>query len=141
MKQKIEYLKVKLALGSVSLVIGLLAANFALFNWIERTDLYYLLGNYARYLCAYGGFAAMIFGAMLINDFLVFRTSIAIKHATRPSKVDSDYQRICARLAWLLAEDLRKSSSRKSTSREPELTLHDFFLEEEKEKEVVAQTT
>jgi hypothetical protein len=136
MKQKIEYVKVKLALGSVSLVIGLLAANFALFNWIERTDLYYLLGNYARYLCAYGGFAAMIFGALLINDFLVFRTSIAIKRTNRPSKVDSDYHRILARTAWLLAEDLRKSSSR-----EPELTLNDFFLEEEKEKEVVAQTT
>jgi hypothetical protein len=131
MKQKLEYLKVKLALGSVSLVIGLLAANFALFNWIERTGLHYLMGNYARYLCAYGGFTAMIFGAMLINDFLVFRTSIASKPATKPSKVDSGYQRIRSRT---LAEDLGKSNSR-----EPELTLYDFFLEEEKGKEVVAQ--
>ena len=120
-----EYLKVKLALGSVSLVIGLLAANFALFNWVERTDLYYLLGNYARYFCAYGGFAAMIFGAMLINDFFVFSNLAAIKPATRPSKMDSDYQRVHAHA---LAEDLRKSNSR-----EPELTLHDFFLETEEE--------
>lgn len=120
----------KLALGCVSLVIGLLAANLALFNWIEGTDLYYLLGNYARYVCAYGGFAAMIFGAMVVNDFFVLRNLTAIKPATRSSKIDSDYQRIRART---LAEDHRKSSSR-----EPELTLPDFFLEEEKEKEVVA---
>jgi hypothetical protein len=136
MRQKIEYLKVKLALGSVSLVIGLLAANLALFNWIERTDLYFLLGNYARYVCAYGGFAAMIFGAMLINDFLVLRTSITIKRSTR--WITSAWS-IRAKIALLLAEDLRKSSSRKSTPRKPELTLSDFFLETEEEREVVAQ--
>ena len=80
MKQKIEYLKVKLALGSVSLVAGLLAANLVLFNWMEQTNLHYALGNYARYACAYGGFAAMIFGAMLINDFLIFRNAEVIKY-------------------------------------------------------------
>jgi hypothetical protein len=131
MKQKIEYLKVKLALGCISLTAGLLAANLALFQWNEPAGRYYLLGDYARYACAYGGFAAMILGAMLVNDFFVFRNLTAIKPATRPSKVDSDYQRIRARA---LAEDLRKSSSR-----EPELTLPGFFLEEEKEKAVVAQ--
>jgi hypothetical protein len=61
----------RLILGVVSLGIGLFAANVALFNWIERAGLSYLLANSARYVCAYGGFGAMIFGAMLINDFLV----------------------------------------------------------------------
>jgi hypothetical protein len=121
MKQKTEYLKVKLALGSVSLVIGILAANFALFNWIERTGLYYLLGNYARYVCAYGGFAAMIFGAMLINDFLVFRTSIAIKRACYARLIARAWL-IRARTEWLLARDNRKY----------------FSLETEEEREVVA---
>lgn len=63
----------RLILGVVSLGIGFFAANLALFNWIERTGLSYLLANYARYVCAYGGFGAMIFGAMLVNDFIVRR--------------------------------------------------------------------
>jgi len=74
MNQKNEYLKIKLILGIVSIVIGLLAANIALFNWIEETTFHYLLGDYARYVCAYSGFAAMIFGAMLVNDFIVLRS-------------------------------------------------------------------
>lgn len=73
MKQKFSYLEIRFVLGLVTLVVGLLAANLALFHWVERTGLYYLLGVYARYLCAYRGFAAMIFGAMLINDFWVLR--------------------------------------------------------------------
>ena len=75
MEEGIRYLKVKLVLGLVTLVVGLLAANLALFHWVERTGLYYVLGNSARYVCAYGGFAAIIFGAMLINDF-VFRNHV-----------------------------------------------------------------
>lgn len=66
--QGIAYLKVRFVLGLVTLLIGILAANLALFHLVERTGLYY-----ARYVCAFGGFAAMIFGAMLINDFLVLR--------------------------------------------------------------------
>ena len=69
----------RLILGVVSLVVGLFAANLALFNWIERTGLNYLLANYARYVCAYGGFGAMIFGAMLVNDFLARRESVRKK--------------------------------------------------------------
>jgi hypothetical protein len=85
MKQRIKHVKVKLALGSVSLVTGLLAANLALLNWIERTGFYYLLGDYARYVCAYRGFAAMIFGTMLINDFLILRNSVAVGHDKDPT--------------------------------------------------------
>lgn len=64
----------RLVLGLVSLIVGLLAANFSLFHWVERTSLHYLFANYARYVCAYGGFAAMIFGSMLVNDFLAARS-------------------------------------------------------------------
>ena len=113
MKQKSQYQKVRLALGCISLVTGLLAANFALFNWIVKTDLYYSLGNYSRYLCAYAGFAAMIFGAMMINDFIVFRNSIAIKRTTL-QLLAGDLRKLL-----LLVEDLRKSSSTKSTVRKP----------------------
>ena len=73
MRQDVQHLEKRLLLGVVSLGVGLFAANLALFNWIERTGLSYLLANYARYVCAYGGFGAMIFGAMLVNDFLVRR--------------------------------------------------------------------
>jgi hypothetical protein len=73
-KDKILQLRVKLILGLITLVVGILASNLALFQWVERIGLNYLLGYYARYICAYGGFTAMIFGAMLINDFLVLRS-------------------------------------------------------------------
>jgi len=72
-KGKRSYLKIRLILGLTTIIIGLWAANLALFHWVERTGLQYLLGAYARYVCAYGGFAAMIFGGMLINDCLVSR--------------------------------------------------------------------
>jgi len=81
MKQKFSFLRTKFVLGLVTLVIGLIAANLVLFQWVERIGLYYLLGDSASYLCAYGGFAAMIFGAMLINDFLVLRNILKGKYA------------------------------------------------------------
>ena len=68
------YLKVRLALGCITLVVGLLAANLALFGWHQHGDLFYLLGEGAHYACAYGGFASIIFGSMLINDFLILRS-------------------------------------------------------------------
>ena len=68
------YLKVRLSLGCVSLFVGLLAANLALFGWQQSEDIFYLLGEGAHYACAYGGFAAIILGSMLINDFLVMRS-------------------------------------------------------------------
>ena len=71
----------RLILGVVSLGVGFFAANVALFNWIERTGLSYLLANYARYVCAFGGFGAMIFGAMLVNDFLVRRELLKKEHS------------------------------------------------------------
>lgn len=67
------YLKVRLSLGCISLVVGLFAANLALFGWRQSSGFFYLLGEGAHYACAYGGFAAMILGSMLINDFLILR--------------------------------------------------------------------
>ena len=67
-RQATEYLKVKFALGMLSLVVGFIGASIALFQWVERAGIQYLLGNYARYVLGFGGFAAMIFGAMLVND-------------------------------------------------------------------------
>jgi len=54
--------------------VGLLAANFALFGWQQPEGFFYLLGEGAHYACAYGGFAAIILGSMLINDFLILRS-------------------------------------------------------------------
>ena len=68
MIEETGYLKVKFALGVLSLVVGFIGASIALFQWVERTGIQYLLGNYARYVLGFGGFAAMIFGAMLAND-------------------------------------------------------------------------
>lgn len=62
--------KIRLLIGLISVVVGFLAANLALFQWVERAGLHYLLGPYARYVCAYGGFFAMIFGAALTADFI-----------------------------------------------------------------------
>ena len=71
MGQEIEYLEVKFALGSITLIVGFIGASIALFQWIERTGAQYLFGDYSRYVLGFGGFAAMIFGAMLINDVWV----------------------------------------------------------------------
>jgi len=80
-KQRTPYLKIRFALGLVTLVVGFIATNFVLFHWVEHTVIYDPLRDYARYVCAYGGFAAMIFGAMVVNDFLVLRKASKGKHA------------------------------------------------------------
>ena len=75
----------------------------------------------------------MIFGAMLINDFLNLRSSMAKRPTVKPLKVKGAYQKILAKTAWLLAEDLKKSS----------ITYHEittlYNLEKEEEEIVVAQ--
>ncbi|UCH32158.1 MAG: hypothetical protein JSV05_01855 [Candidatus Bathyarchaeota archaeon] len=68
MGQSPKYLEIRIIFGFVTLIVGLLAANLALFHWVEQTGLHYLLGDYARYVCAYGGFMAMIFGATLVSN-------------------------------------------------------------------------
>lgn len=88
MKHRISHARIRLILGAVSLGIGLLTANMALFQWAEQIS---LLGAYARYVCAYGGFGAMIFGALLVNDFFVRmstpkRESVRARPPARSSK-------------------------------------------------------
>lgn len=93
MRHDVQHPEKRLILGVVSLGVGLFAANLALFNWIERTGLSYLLANYARYVCAYGGFGAMIFGAMLVNDFLVRRQSLKRRHPEGEPKTLDDVRK------------------------------------------------
>jgi hypothetical protein len=138
---KASYLKVRLLLGCVSLGVGLLAANLALFGWHNPDGFFYLLGEYAHYACAYGGFAATIFGAMLINDFLVLRNLIndffvlrASIASKRNTKRNATAWLIRARTEWQLCKDFEKYCSM-----EPKLSQLDFFLDTEEELEAVAQ--
>lgn len=91
MRQETEYLKVKFALGSITLVVGLIGATIALFQWVERTGIQHLFGDYSRYVLGFGGFAAMIFGAMLINDAWVLgdvmkgKYELLTNYTTKPS--------------------------------------------------------
>ncbi len=73
MKHKIQYLKVRFYLGSISVLVGLLGATIALFYWVESTGLQYFFGGLTRYVLGFGGFASMIFGALLANDAWVLR--------------------------------------------------------------------
>ena len=124
-----------------------MAANLALFNWSSPNSFfyslgdgfYYLLGEYARYVCAYGGFAATIFGAMLINDFIVLRNLIndffalkAMIASKRNTKRNATAWLIRARIEWQLCVDFKKYCSMV-----PTLSIGDFFVNTEEEAEVV----
>ena len=105
-----KYLKIRMVLGCISLVLGLIAANFALFGWSAPDGGLYFLGEYSRYVCAFGGFAAIIFGSMMINDFFVIRN-----------------------------HDLRRQALwyHETAFEEGKVFLGHFFLTDEGEKEIV----
>lgn len=63
-----QHLRIRFALGTITLIAGLIGGVIALFQWTERIGVYYLFGDYTRYVLGFGSFAAMIFGAILIND-------------------------------------------------------------------------
>ncbi len=109
---KAKYLKIRLVLGCVSLIVGLLAATFALFGWRTPDGFFYFLGEYARYVCAFGGFGAIIFGSMLANDFLVMRNY-----------------------------DLRRQALwyQETVFEEGTVFLGEFFLDDEEEKEIATE--
>ena len=109
---KTAYLKIRLLLGLTSLIIGLLAANLAFFGWINQDGYLYFLGDYARYVCAFGGFASIIFGSMLINDFLITQKQDLIKKSI-----------------WF----------QEAAFEEGKMFLGQFFLDSEEEKEIVKQ--
>jgi hypothetical protein len=126
---KAIYLKVRLLLGTISLSIGLLAANLALFGWHTPDSSLYLLGEYAHYAFAYGGFASIILGSMLINEFLVLKTSIAKKLVNRRK---ATAWLIRARAEWQLANKYFWKFSKESEVIQP-----DFLVDTEEEREVV----
>jgi hypothetical protein len=138
---------VRLFLGIGSLIIGLLATNLAIFGWSSPNSFffslgqsfYYLLGEYARYICAYGGLSSTIFGAMLINDFLVLRNLIDDVFALRASiamkrniKCNATAWLIRARTEWQLCVNFKKYCSM-----EPEVNQNDFFVKTEEGVEVI----
>jgi hypothetical protein len=136
-----SYLKIRLFFGAVSLVIGLLAANLALFGWSSPNGFFYFLGEYARYACAYGGLGAIIFGAMLINEFLVLRNLIndffaltASISSKRNSKRNATAWLIRARTEWQLSIDFKKYCSM-----EPKLSQDDFFVKTEEAMKIFDQ--
>jgi len=73
MRREIGHLEVKFILGFITVIVGFMGASIALFRWVERTGVQHLFGEYSRYVLGFGGFAAMIFGAILINDAWVLR--------------------------------------------------------------------
>ena len=121
-----SYLKFRLILGTVSLIIGLWAVNLTLFGWGKPDGFSYLLGEYARYVCSIAGFSAILFGAMLTKDFFVLKTPIASK---RNIKQNATALLMPSKTEGQLAEDCRKPCSM-----EPQL---DFFLETKEEQEIV----
>ena len=113
----------------------------ALFGWSSPNSSFYFLGESARYVCAYGGFAATIFGAMLINDFIVLRNLIDDFFALRASIISKRNTKrnatawlIRARTEWQLAIDFKKYCSM-----EPKLSQDGFFVKTEEDMEVVGQ--
>ena len=73
-----EYGGVKLILGLASMVIGLPALVFALFDWYQTAQP--LLGIYSRYVCIFGSLGAIIIGASLAQEGIRLRKSVAAKH-------------------------------------------------------------
>ena len=120
------YLKFRLILGAVSLIIGLLAVNLALLGWGNPDGFSYLFGEYSRYVCGIGGFSAIVFGAMLIRDFFILRTLI---ESRRSIERNAAALLMFSKTEWLLAEDCGKPCLMEPRS--------DFFLETNEEPEVV----
>ena len=107
-----KILKIRLLLGAITLAVGLLASSLALFAWRAPDGFLYFLGAYSRYVCAFGGFASIIFGSMLINDFLVTKKN--------------DFK---CKAFWY----------QEAAFEEGKVFLGHFFLESEEEKEVAKQ--
>lgn len=109
------HLTLQLTLGCFSLVVGLLAANFALFEWLIPADSFFLLGDYARYACAYGGFGAIIFGAMLINDFLVSRSKKTKHQSNAESLEETEIDKEPVQFVVPALEEERKADSQETS--------------------------
>lgn len=94
MRQKIEHVKMKFIIGSITLVVGFVAANIALFQLLGWTRIQHLIGTYASYVLGLGGLLAAVFGIALIRDAWVLRNVLKGKH--KPGADLSDTQDIGA---------------------------------------------
>ncbi len=83
MGQKIEHIKMKLIIGSITLVVGLVVANMALFQWLKWMDVQQLFGNYAGYVLGLVGLVASFLGIMLIREAWLLRNVLKRKHKPR----------------------------------------------------------
>ncbi len=68
MSQKTTNQKIKLSIGCTTLIVGVVATGLSLYRWFEGNTTVYLLGNYSKYICAFGGFLAAIIGLLIIKE-------------------------------------------------------------------------
>jgi len=73
------------------------------------------LGDYARYACAYGGFGAIIFGAMLINDFLVSRSKKTKHQSNAESLEETEIDKEPVQFVVPALEEERKADSQETS--------------------------
>jgi hypothetical protein len=61
--------KIRLLIGCTALIVGVVATGLALYRWPQSSNTVYLLGSYAKYVCAFGGLLAAVTGLLIIRDF------------------------------------------------------------------------
>jgi hypothetical protein len=66
-------------LGAFGLIVGIPALAFALFGW-SQAAVHPLFGVYTRYMCAIGGFGAMISGLLMLKEAAVKSEPVAQLH-------------------------------------------------------------
>lgn len=85
MEERAKYQIIRFVLGLATLLVGLFGV-YLTFNWAERIgthQIHYALGNNARYVCALGGFASTMLGAMMVRDYLRRRNMVGHELPTR----------------------------------------------------------
>jgi cytoskeletal protein CcmA (bactofilin family) len=83
--QKIERLNMMFIVGTVTLIVGFVVANIALFQWLECIGMQSLLGDSARYVFGLAGFAAIVLGAVMMRDAWILRNVLKGKYKQPPS--------------------------------------------------------
>jgi hypothetical protein len=111
MTRKIQYLEIRFFLGSVSVLVGLVGATIALFQWVDRTGLQHLFGGCSRYVLGFGGFAAMILGALLVNDAWVLTAVLKGKY-----ELPTDYSLHAPPRIYIQEEPSRQNHQRDRVS-------------------------
>jgi hypothetical protein len=83
--QKIKHLNKMFIVGTATLVVGFVAANIALFQWLEWFGIRNLLSDSTRYVFGLAGFAAIILGTVMMRDAWVLRNVVKGKYKQPPS--------------------------------------------------------